>query len=125
MSHLFIILFMLFCHVIADYNLQGILASMKQKSWWEKNGYIDDVYKYDYLVALFMHSFSWSFMIMLPLAIHYKFNIDLDFYIAIFVNTAIHSIIDTLKANDKVISLLLDQFVHLLQICFTFMILIV
>ena len=37
---LFILLCMIFCHIIDDYYLQGILASMKQKSWW-KNNYPD------------------------------------------------------------------------------------
>lgn len=63
---IFILFCMLFCHVIDDYYLQGILASMKKKSWWEKNA-PDELYKNDYKMALFMHSFSWSFMIMLPL----------------------------------------------------------
>ena len=56
---------MIFCHIVDDYYLQGWLASAKQKSWWEKNA-PEKLYKYDYLAALFMHSFSWSFMIMLP-----------------------------------------------------------
>ena len=39
---------MIFCHIVDDYYLQGKLASMKQKSWWEKNA-PDRLYKYDYL----------------------------------------------------------------------------
>ena len=30
---IFMLISMLFCHIIDDYCLQGILASMKQKSW--------------------------------------------------------------------------------------------
>ena len=37
MNNVFIILCMIFCHIIADYNLQGWLVSAKQKSYWEKN----------------------------------------------------------------------------------------
>lgn len=62
---IFILFTMIFCHIVDDYYLQGWLASAKQKSWWEKNA-PEKLYKYDYLAALFMHSFSWSFMIMLP-----------------------------------------------------------
>lgn len=66
---LFILLCMLFLHIVDDYYLQGWLASAKQKSWWEKNS-PDKLYKHDYLIALFMHSFSWTFMIMLPLTMY-------------------------------------------------------
>ena len=59
-----ILLSMIFCHIVDDYYLQGWLASAKQKQWWVNNS-PDLMYKYDYLMALFMHSFSWSFMIML------------------------------------------------------------
>lgn len=58
---------MLFCHIVDDYYLQGILASMKQKKWWQENA-PDKLYEYDYLIALLMHGFSWAFMIMLPIA---------------------------------------------------------
>lgn len=57
MNDLFILIFMIFCHIIDDYFLQGILASMKQKVWWKEN-YPDKIYSKDYLMALFMHSFS-------------------------------------------------------------------
>lgn len=59
MSRLFVLLAMIFCHIIDDYVLQtlGPLATMKQKKWWEEN-YPQKMYKYDYLVALLMHSMS-------------------------------------------------------------------
>lgn len=53
---------MLFFHLFDDYKLQGILANMKQRSWWEKNA-PDDLYKNDYIIALIEHAFSWTFMI--------------------------------------------------------------
>ena len=59
---------MIFLHVVDDYYLQGILAQLKQKSWWEKNA-PDPLYKNDYKVALVTHAFSWTFMIMLPITI--------------------------------------------------------
>ena len=59
-----ILILMLFAHIVDDYYLQGWLASAKQKKWWEKNA-PDKLYKFDYIMALFMHSFSWTFMIMI------------------------------------------------------------
>ena len=41
---------MLFCHIVDDYYLQGILASMKQKSWWEANAPVP-LYKNDYKMS--------------------------------------------------------------------------
>ena len=65
MNYKFIILLsMIFCHIVDDYYLQGWLASAKQKEWWKKNA-PEKMYSRDYIMALFMHSFSWAFMIML------------------------------------------------------------
>lgn len=113
-----LILCMLFCHIMDDYYLQGILASMKQKSWWEKQA-PDEMYKHDYLVALLMHSISWSFMIMLPLLIHFKFDPPSLFLILWVANTAIHFIVDNLKANKRKINLIQDQALHMVQILIT------
>lgn len=68
MSKAFIVLWMIFFHIVDDYYLQGWLASAKQKKWWEENA-PQPLYKYDYIWALLMHSFSWAFMIMLPIAV--------------------------------------------------------
>lgn len=60
---------MIFCHIIDDYVLQApCLCNLKQKSWWEKNA-PDQKYRHDYLVGLLMHSISWAFMVMLPIII--------------------------------------------------------
>ena len=48
---------------------------MKQKKWWQENA-PQKLYKYDYIVALIMHSMSWSFMIMLPIAIGVNFDVS-------------------------------------------------
>ena len=119
----YIFLAMLFCHVVDDYYLQGILANMKQKEWWQENA-PQTLYAYDYIVALLMHSISWTFMIMLPIAIYKTFNITIAFAILFVINVAIHAIIDDLKANKKKINLLTDQYIHILQIAVTFIILI-
>jgi len=114
----FVVLAMIFAHILDDYVLQGILANMKQRSWWEKNA-PDPMYRYDYLVALAMHSMSWSFMVSLPAAAYHGFNIG-DAHIAVFVvNSAAHAVIDDLKANRRVINLVADQTIHMLQIAMT------
>ena len=118
MSVLFVFLSMIFCHVIADYNLQGWLASAKQKSYWEQNA-PEKLYKYDYIMALIMHSISWTFMVMLPIAYIQKFNVDILFLI-LFIGNIIHSIVDHMKANEKIINLWQDQFMHMIQIGITF-----
>ena len=118
MNNVFIILCMIFCHIIADYNLQGWLSSAKQKSYWEKNA-PDKLYKHDYICALFMHSFSWTFMIMLPLMYVVDFKVN-PFLLFMFVsNVLMHAIIDDLKANKKWINLWQDQLVHIYQIAIT------
>lgn len=117
---LFLLFCMLFCHIVDDYYLQGWLASAKQKSWWEKNA-PDDLYKNDYKMALFMHSFSWSFMIMLPLTM-YTIIMGGTWYFALYIaNLIIHFYIDDLKANKKKINLIQDQCVHMIQIVLTWL----
>lgn len=116
---MFILLSMIFCHIIDDYYLQGILASMKQKSWWKENA-PDKLYRYDYIMALIMHSLSWSFMIMLPLAIDNGFNVDWMFVIIFIINALIHGCVDNLKANIRKINLIQDQTIHIAQIIVTF-----
>ncbi|MCM1439992.1 MAG: DUF3307 domain-containing protein [Roseburia sp.] len=111
---------MLFCHVIDDYFLQGILASMKQKSWWKENA-PDKLYSFDYLMALAMHAFSWSFMIQLPIAIALNFQVPQSFVFGIISNTIVHAVIDDLKANRHKINLIEDQSLHIIQIAITFM----
>ena len=112
---IFILLTMLFCHIIDDFYLQGILASMKQKMWWRKQEQYKEKYRCDYIVALIIHSFSWVFMIMLPIAIYLKFNLGW-LYLAYPINLTIHAIVDDLKANKLKINLIIDQSIHILQI---------
>ena len=118
MSKIFILLFMIFLHIVDDYYLQGILASMKQKSWWKEN-VPERFYKYDYIIALIMHSFSWTFMIMLPVAMSIWFNIDGIFLTFFICNVIAHAVTDNAKANDKIINLVIDQIVHILLIIWT------
>lgn len=123
MNKLFILLLMIFLHIVADYNLQGWLASAKQKSYWEENA-PDPKYKYDYLCALVTHSFAWSFMIMLPVFYIHGFVVNWRLCCILVVNTIIHAWVDNMKANDKTINLWQDQAAHLAQILYTMFVLV-
>ena len=119
MNKEFILLLMIFMHIIDDYYLQGILSQMKQKRWWETLPNFNIKYNKDYILALFMHSFSWTFMIMLPVAYIFSFNISILFLIAFLVNLICHALVDNAKANDLKINLIQDQCIHIVQIVIT------
>ena len=121
MNGLYVLLSMVFCHIVDDYYLQGKLALFKQKSWWEEKA-PDEMYKYDYIVALMMHSFSWAFMVMLSVAVSQRLDIGAGFAAMFVANTAIHAIVDDLKANKRKINLVMDQSIHIGQIIVTFLI---
>ena len=122
MSLMFIFLLMIFMHIVDDYYLQGWLASAKQRTWWAQNA-PQKIYKYDYIWALLMHSYSWAFMIMLPIAYIKGFNVDGLFTGMFIINMIIHALTDNLKANVKVINLWIDQLIHIFQIIITFLVL--
>lgn len=115
---------MIFCHIVDDYVLQApCLCNLKQKSWWEKNA-PDQKYRHDYLAGLLMHSLSWAFIVMLPIIIILRGELNW-MWIMIPVNTAIHFIVDDTKANKKKINLLQDQLIHLAQIVITWILFII
>ena len=118
MNNLFLVLSMIFCHIVDDYYLQGWLASAKQKKYWQDNA-PDKMYRHDYIWALLMHSFSWSFMVMLPIAFSLSFDVNVLFGIVFVSNVTIHAFTDNLKANKKKINLWVDQIIHLTQIVIT------
>ena len=120
MTNIFILTAMIFLHIIDDYVLQApCLCDLKQKSFWEKNA-PQTMYKNDYIVALIMHAFSWSFMIMLPITVAKGFNMDINFFLMLIINTAFHAGVDDLKANKYRINLWTDQLTHIGQIVVTF-----
>lgn len=115
----FTFLAMIFCHIIDDYKLQPpLLNQLKQRSWWKDNA-PDTLYRYDYLIALTMHSFSWTFMVMLPVAVYHGLSLDAPFLVLFAVNMLLHGFIDDLKANHKKINLITDQLLHIGQIIVT------
>ena len=121
MNILFVLILMIFCHIVDDYYLQGWLASAKQKQWWKDNA-PDKLYRFDYIWALITHSFSWSFMIMLPIALFNSFAISGAFVGMLVFNMIMHAFVDDCKANRHWINLWTDQGCHLVQIAATFVI---
>ena len=113
-----LLLLMILMHIVDDYYLQGILASMKQKKWWIKQEGYKSLYKNDYKMALLMHSMSWSIMILLPAMLF--LNVNQYVLLGIFViNAFIHYHIDDLKANKLQINLMFDQTIHIMQVITT------
>lgn len=112
----YVFLIMILLHIIDDFVLQPIcLSKLKQKSFWEPYVKDDDKYKFDYKVALVIHALSWAIMIHLPLM--FIVSNEILVLISVIINTAIHAWIDDEKANKLNINLLVDQMLHLLQIC--------
>lgn len=115
----FIFIAMIFCHIIDDYKLQSpVLTQLKQRAWWEEHE-PNELYKHDYLMALAMHAISWSFMIHVPIAVYYQFELPFAFVITFTTNAIIHAIIDDMKANKLKINLITDQSIHVGQILLT------
>ncbi len=122
MGKIFVLMCMIFMHILDDFCMQpmGFLANGKQKDWWKKNA-PDEMYKYDYLVVLFFHGFSWTFMMMLPLFL-YVLLFGGAYYPLLFIgNVIIHSYVDNEKANKKKINLVQDQGYHMIQILGTWL----
>lgn len=116
---LFVLAAMFFCHIVDDYYLQGILAQMKQRKWWEANA-PGSFYRLDYIAALVEHAFSWSFVMSIPILVlaivtHNETMLGLVL-VSYIINTCTHAVIDHLKANVRAINLVIDQYLHIVQI---------
>lgn len=116
----FLLILMIYLHILDDYKLQGVLASMKQEEWWKKQEGYSKFYENDYVMALFEHALCWSISINLPLLFYDFFKNDLNGILTILgliiCNMLWHGCIDDLKANQKKINLVTDQLLHLVQI---------
>lgn len=125
MEYIILFTIMLFAHIVDDFYLQGVLATLKQKATWKKiigpYGFENSKYKNDYKVALIAHGFSWSFIVHLPIMAYafYQHQDPVIYYsivASIFIHAFIHADVDNDKANRKVINLVTDQSFHLAQI---------
>lgn len=128
MDKFLLLLVMVFFHIFADFHLQGILANMKQRSWWSKqvDNYEESMHKNDHKVSLLAHSLEWTFVMMLPLlneiyytcwGFQYYSLLAAGSYLILFIaNVFMHYKIDDAKANRKTINLARDQALHLVQV---------
>ena len=116
---------MVFMHIVDDFYLQGILANLKQKSFWRDNTpweLYSKLYRNDYIIALAVHAFSWCVCIHIPMFVVWYMcgGFSLVAFIVNFIaQTAIHAVVDNLKANKMKINLIEDQLLHIVQISFT------
>lgn len=119
-----LLLTMLFMHIVDDYYLQGILASMKRKDWWLESRSYNHLYKNDYKIALIEHAYSWTFVVNIPAIIFLLMlkEIGIWYYVLFILNIIIHALTDDLKANKKTINLVTDQLIHIFQIVATWLI---
>lgn len=121
-----VLIAMLYCHIIDDFKLQqGVLAKLKQKSWWKKNA-PDKLYENDWFAALEAHAFCWTCSIHIPVLVycilcHYEIPM-IVWFIAFTANVIIHAVVDHLKANLFRINLMQDQLIHIVQIWVTWFI---
>lgn len=126
---IFILFCMIFMHIFDNYYLQGVLAQMKQKSWWVTHcpspEDAPELYANDYKVALAMHAFSWAFMISLPCVLYLLATgagVGGAYFFMLLMNAMFHYVVDDMKANWGTINLHTDQTAHLIQVAVTWMI---
>lgn len=120
-----ILIMMFFMHYIGDFIVQtSFVASSKQKSFWDKYVEENRMYISDYKPILFLHSFSWTVCILLPIVLYTLNTLSISaILISLVVNIIIHTYVDNLKANKLKINLILDQAIHIIQITLTWYIL--
>lgn len=121
-------------HVFADFHLQGILASMKQRAWWReqqaKENMSDQsfsIYDNDYKVALWVHAFEWAFVTYLPMFVVCIIHRDRLYMTWVYVilltmNILWHKMVDDCKANKGLLNLVFDQVMHVVQILITWIV---
>lgn len=115
-----ILLAMIFCHFLFDFYIQSKSnALIKKKDWWENRHKNPGRRKYNYIFGLMIHSYVWTFSILLP---SYYITGDINYFL-LFGNTIIHAVVDNGKSNRKTISSVADQIIHLGQILVTWIIL--
>lgn len=117
--YIHLILSMFLMHVIGDSIFQSITLSMKKRKYYWKD--YNDYRNYLYIFYLLLHSFIWSTTIHFSLILIMGIKIITRmFIISYIINILLHSVIDDMKANRKMIGMIIDQFLHSLQILLTF-----
>jgi len=108
---------MIFLAIVDEFYLQGKLENLKNKYGLgfgesEKN-------KNDWITALLIHSFSWTFMIHFPILYLGGITI-LHLILSFVINIFVHAILDHLATNVGKISYSTSYMGHLFQITMTF-----
>ena len=118
-----IAILMAWCHVIDDYMLQGCLADLKQRDWWRrmiastmKADLEDTMYRRDYIAALLCHGLSWSCCVHLPLLLAGLWGHPGYIACSVPAHALLHALVDHAKANARLISLVEDRLLHVLQL---------
>lgn len=121
-----LIMLMFLLHILADFNLQfgGKLNNMKQQSWWRDQfeklhvGKEDRMrYRNDFVCALILHSLEWSIVTFAPIIFLTKSVLGIVSIVVL--NALVHAKVDDAKANGRVLNLVEDQAIHLIQIAVT------
>jgi hypothetical protein len=91
-----------------------------RRDWWTCNP--DGTRnRYDYIIALAIHSLFWSFTILFPIAYRLGFEFSWFYSFAIIGNAIIHGIVDNHRINVKKINLVLQEAAHIWQILLTYL----
>ena len=114
-------LWMIFLHFLFDFYIQTKSNGLiKSKEWWKNRHKQSGKRKYNYIMGLLMHSFVWSFAILLP----FYYSQQRIYYGVLMMNIIVHAFTDNAKTNKKTISSFQDQLLHMIQIFVTWCILI-
>ena len=134
MTPIVLFLLMLLAHIIEDFHLQGRMADMKQRRWWEDAiwssvqhlTFMEDrnaefrrqigQYRYDYLSVLILHGFEWAICVSIPVFFYTGFEPSAAYMIAMIIMAFAHSLVDHLKCNMFEINLVYDQAIHIAQV---------
>ena len=119
MTMIKLLLLTLLLHFMADFTLQGCLADMKQRQWWNLQDIITckSRYVHDWICGLVCHALYWTLVTFSPLLWLTENLWTISFIV--LGNTAMHAVIDHLKCNRYRINLCQDQLLHLAQILAT------
>lgn len=108
-----LMLMMVLLHVIEDFHMQGIMASMKQKTFWQE---YSKMYANDWMPVILLHGMEWATMVALPCILASWFDVSAWFVLTVVAMGVAHAYVDHLKANSLRINLIQDQIVHIIQI---------
>lgn len=133
MSVAVLFLLMLLAHIVEDFHLQGKMADMKQKTWWHDRivdsckWFPDEerpegfrrrmkAYGRDYVPVLILHGFEWAICVSIPVLFYTGFEPSAAYMIAMVAMALLHSLVDHMKCNMRMINLIHDQAIHVIQV---------